>query len=112
MTVMHRVQNVFAKGTTGYIFFCPGCGMAHAFSTEGHTINWQFNGDMDRPTVTPSLLIEGEKRCHLHVTDGHIQFLDDCDHAFKGKTVPLPDLDADDEQMRFEIGYYRDLIDG
>lgn len=29
--------------------------------------------------------------CHSFVTDGKIQFLNDCFHSLKGQTVDLPD---------------------
>jgi hypothetical protein len=49
---------------------------------------------MDRPTFTPSLLCNQHdpgSRCHLFVTDGRIQFLDDCHHRLAGQTVDMPD---------------------
>jgi hypothetical protein len=76
----------------GYTFFCPGCGGPHTITTEGEAA-WRFNGNLDRPTFTPSVLVtRGEWRCHSFVTDGQIQFLDDCTHSLKGQTVPLPVL--------------------
>ena len=30
--------------------------------------------------------------CHLFITDGQIQFLDDCTHALSGKTVPMEEF--------------------
>jgi len=32
--------------------------------------------------------------CHTFVTDGRIQFLDDCTHALAGQTVELPPFDS------------------
>jgi hypothetical protein len=32
--------------------------------------------------------------CHSFVTDGRIQFLTDCTHAFAGRTVDLPEWDT------------------
>lgn len=34
--------------------------------------------------------------CHSFVTDGRIQFLNDCTHALAGQTVDLPDLTGDE----------------
>ena len=77
-------------------FFCPGCRYYHAFTigradTTGGPI-WTWNGDMIRPTFSPSLLVNGstEQRCHLFVRDGQIEFLSDCWHELRGKTVSLP----------------------
>ncbi len=83
-----------------YVFFCPGCECGHGFKTVGGPPSWSFNYDMVKPTVSPSLLITGhlgrdlagEDRygtCHSFIRDGMIQFLDDCTHALRGRTVPL-----------------------
>ena len=77
-------------GHGGYtLFYCPGCQEAHAFNTE----RWHWNGDHDKPTLTPSVLVTGHdgSRCHSFVKEGDIQFLTDCTHAMAGQTVPLPD---------------------
>lgn len=80
-----------------YLFHCPGCGNAHPVHTitpSASGAKWSFNGDVDKPTISPSLLCNGcypELRCHSFIRDGRIQFLDDCYHHLKGKTVELPD---------------------
>ncbi len=84
---VHKHQD--GSGETRY-FWCPGCEMVHG---PDHT--WGFNGDIERPTFTPSILCNAnfpESRCHSYVTDGKIRFLDDCHHALKGQTVDLPDV--------------------
>lgn len=74
-----------------HAFFCPGCGFAHWFKTDGN--GWTWNGDRDKPTISPSILTLGvEPRCHSFVTDGRIRFLDDCTHKLKGRTVELPEF--------------------
>lgn len=103
---------------THFRFECPGCKDWHVISTA-----WQVSGDMDKPTVQPSILVRnghfapgqregrgcwctfyvenppapGEKvfkcqQCHSYIKDGMIQFLDDCSHELRGKTVELPEL--------------------
>lgn len=75
-------------------FWCPGCEDAHAFEVP----RWHFNGDVERPSFTPSLLMNGREglrnpavpRCHLFLVDGELQFLPDCSHRLAGQTVPLP----------------------
>ena len=59
---------------------------------------WAFDGDQEAPSFTPSLKAEcefGPERrkllCHFYVTKGKIIYLDDCTHAFAGKTLPLLD---------------------
>lgn len=75
-------------------FFCPGCRYYHAFTIGGSGHGWAWNGSMERPTFTPSLLVNRgtEQQCHLFVTDGKIQYLDDCWHDLRGKTVDMVDL--------------------
>lgn len=68
---------------------------------------WDFNGNLERPTFTPSLLQrwnewQGEgvppktHVCHSFITDGRIQFLGDCTHELAGQTVDLLEV-ADNE---------------
>lgn len=83
-----------------FIFDCPGCGCSHGIRTtgEGGPI-WGFNGDMEKPTVTPSIRVQHylEKSgkmvlCHSFITNGMIQFLSDSTHELAGQTVPLEDM--------------------
>lgn len=81
----------FGKQCDVYIFHCPGCGYSHPF----HVPHWNWNGSLDKPTFTPSLIVNRgmPNVCHLFLTDGVIQFLDDCYHALKGQKVPCPDYE-------------------
>jgi hypothetical protein len=44
------------------------------------------------------------ERCHVFITNGQIQFLDDCTHALKGQTVPIP-------AWPYPAGEYGGIID-
>jgi hypothetical protein len=93
----------------GLIFWCPGCDGAHAIQHgDGPGPRWGWNGNAERPTFTPSVKVtypanpdaseefkewRTVRICHSFVTDGRIQFLDDCTHALKGQTVDLPRWD-------------------
>jgi hypothetical protein len=67
---------------------------------------WHWNGDSEKPTLSPSILQtcgpypEGSSRsgktdvCHCFVRDGVIEFLGDCTHALAGKTMPLPEIES------------------
>ena len=77
-----------------YSFYCHGCKHEHSYSIcpDG----WQFNGNMEVPTFTPSLLnrdidIDGNTKsiCHLFITDGKIIYLSDCTHELAGQTIDL-----------------------
>lgn len=105
----------------GLNVFCPGCHDIHTVILDG-SYGWGFNHNLERPTITPSILIRtghftrtpeipGEcycdfsarypdeepmpwtcRRCHSFVTDGKIIYLNDCSHALKGQTIDLPDI--------------------
>ena len=74
----------------GYTIYCQGCKTHHVFDKR-----WTFNGDFEKPTFSPSMLVNKDKpnRCHSFVRDGKIQFLDDCFHELKGQTVDLLDIE-------------------
>lgn len=99
-------------GPHSVCFRCPGCAQAgegaeyHNIRVEGWTDGnghcWSWNGSMERPTFTPSILVQatyGEDNhpvvCHSFVTDGQILFLDDCTHPLKGQRVLLPPVGED-----------------
>lgn len=73
-------------------FHCPGCGCSHVVRVEGPGA-WGWNGSMDRPTFTPSVLVT-PNRCHLFVRDGRIEFLRDCHHALAGQTVDMAEVES------------------
>lgn len=76
----------------GYtMFWCPGCREPHAVVVKPG--RWTWNGDVTRPTFSPSVLVYADKGtlCHSFVRDGRIDFLSDSVHALAGQTVPLTD---------------------
>lgn len=83
-------------------FYCPGCkylhGPAVAMAPGKDAPLWQWNGSLEKPTLSPSLLItykygpeQKQHTCHSFILDGNIQFLGDCTHALAGQTVPIPE---------------------
>ena len=53
---------------------------------------WNFNGDLQSPTFSPSLLVDQHRpqsRCHLFMRNGHIEYLSDCHHKLAGQTVKM-----------------------
>lgn len=84
------------------MWWCPGCDGPHQIGIgEGDGPRWGWNGNPDRPTFTPSVLVRYEGAdagqadappavCHSFVVDGAMQFLGDCTHALAGQTVPIP----------------------
>lgn len=85
---MPKVLEHKGGGNIQYWFWCPGCECSHAFTCPP----WTFNGDLEKPTFSPSLLCNPHYphgRCHSFVKDGKIQFLSDCYHKLAGQTVEL-----------------------
>ena len=79
----------------GHVAYCLGCEQSHLIP-----LNWQFNGDRDNPTFTPSLLIryyhEPRKRdyiCHSFITNGKWKYCGDSTHELAGQTVDMEDCD-------------------
>ncbi len=78
-------------------FYCAGCGQLHAPEVTGPRA-WQWNGSLDKPTLTPSILARFGSRknpqvCHSYVTDGVMQFLGDCTHELAGQAVAMADIE-------------------
>lgn len=126
MAKFHLMDNCNHPERTGiYFFFCPGCQCRHLVYTNEPAASgsrWIFNGDINNPTISPSLLIrtghyvpgqENERCwcnyiaehpeekdqvphcsvCHSFIRAGKIQFLPDCSHHLAGQTVDLPDYE-------------------
>lgn len=79
----------------GYSFYCKGCREPHVYWTSGKLV-WSFNGNLERPTFTPSLLNtwtnheEGIRLvCHLFLTDGIVSYCGDCTHEMSGMSYQL-----------------------
>jgi hypothetical protein len=100
---VHRYHHE-GRDRAQYWFTCPGCNDAHAIDER-----WQFNGDFERPTFSPSFLtwndpnpaaMEGSKfrsgwRCHSFIRDGRIEFCADSTHALAGQAVAMVPFDIE-----------------
>lgn len=86
-----------------YAITCLACGCGHGLK------GWTFNGDLEKPTFSPSLLVTGflntqhpDGICHSYITDGKIMYLNDSTHECAGKTIELPEY-ADYDSPVVEI---------
>jgi hypothetical protein len=62
--------------------------------TKGKRPQWDFDGDLEAPTLSPSIKTtpyDGSV-CHSFLRNGVFEFLGDCTHSLKGQHVPMPDL--------------------
>jgi hypothetical protein len=80
----------------GYLAYCSGCKQSHLIPSR-----WQFNGNLEKPTFSPSLLINIEFTdpnkpkhiCHSFIVDGKWQYCSDSTHELAGQTVEMEDAD-------------------
>lgn len=88
--------------------WCPGCEDVHAVEVTDPAYKWDWDGNLEAPTISPSIKVDYPERvsspsievtfpanrgiCHSYVKAGRWQFLGDCTHDLAGQTVPLPDL--------------------
>lgn len=111
---------IFDKDFGHYIINCPGCKSQHVIAVDKPFSNgakWGFNGNLELPTFTPSLLIrtgkyaggeewykglkeeqrkfvdEHSEVCHSFITNGRIQYLGDCTHSLANQTIDLPEIE-------------------
>lgn len=107
---MGQVSSTLRRSTGAYLHWCPACEELHQLPD-----GWAFDGNLEKPTFTPSFKHECMKRvmvagkwtgewvrdadgktvpaiCHYVLTDGVLNFCGDCTHALAGMVVPLPAL--------------------
>lgn len=68
-------------------FYCPACKMNHG----GPLTMWTFNGNYEKPSITPSFRVRygQDKQCHTIITDGYINYCTDCTHELAGQKIPM-----------------------
>ena len=105
MGAFSRVSRVLVVADGNhYAFFCQACYSPHVIPTGPGQQGWHFDGNLEQPTFSPSILVRSgsaidptfrdepgdpPRVCHSFVRDGQIQYLGDCDHRLAGQTLPL-----------------------
>lgn len=99
---MAKIKEVRYAGHHQFLYFCEGCGYEHAFALKSEGGHHEFNGDLNVPTVSPSLVqnFTPGKMCHSFIKAGVIQYLPDCWHHLKGQTIQLPDYEKKMEEIK------------
>lgn len=95
----------------GLAFICPGCKLLWEEGASGlhmlpvnsttKTPQWKWDGNLEAPTLSPSILtkhgpvVDGALTgvCHSFLKAGVFQYLDDCTHPLKGQFVPMIPLE-------------------
>jgi len=92
----------FEGGGCHFYFWCPGCKRVQLFNvgqTNSNGAKWDFNGNFECPSFTPSLRYVGGPTgtlCHVVLTDGILNYCNDNPHACNNQKIPLPKI-PDDE---------------
>src|ERR1700744_2475039 len=83
---------------SGYLHWCPGCKETHLIPTARCHIEWDFNGNIERPTFKPSVKLgdPANADCHYNIEDGKITFHGDCKHDLKNSVVPMEPIPEDE----------------
>ena len=95
---MAKFRNVESMGVGVFEFYCQGCECFHnVWTNKNEAPCWNFNGDVNFPTISPSILVTRPlpvkpEICHSFINNGKIQYLSDCSHSLKGQTIDLTDL--------------------
>lgn len=103
MKIVRREFKSDGHHIAAYFVYCPACERAHRLIVENEADPshvWQFDGDMEYPTFTPSLLVEsgpmrpGEPNhiCHSYMRNGVWRFLGDCTHSLANHKTPMVDF--------------------
>lgn len=108
MAKLYKISD-WRPGLADVYFYCPGCGCDHGVWTlpwekyrdkDNNPVYgplWGFNGDMEKPTFTPSIKVTypeagKEHICHSVITDGKISYCGDCTHELAGKVVEMENV--------------------
>lgn len=86
-----RYQTKVPVGKALWVW-CPACDGAKRLPIEGSRPSWEWNGNLEKPTLTPSILqIETQTapRCHSYLTEGVWNYLSDCTHDMPDRQVPM-----------------------
>ena len=79
-----------------YMFWDVATDESNAFYIRKSKPSWNWNGDYENPTVSPSILLRRPGFVnHCFIRDGKIQYLNDCTHSMAGKTVDMVNFPED-----------------
>lgn len=118
---MKKSRSFESGGELYLAWHCPACNQEHhvpvLIGEKGKKDRgWNWNGNLDSPTLSPSVKIssgkyvpewekikhrydnaEGKKWieenssiCHFFITDGNVRYCGDCTHSYNGKIISLP----------------------
>lgn len=93
------------------VYYCPGCCQRHLIPLKPRQDQrWTWDGNVDKPSVTPSLVhrIGLDKVCHAYLTNGQLQFQSDSHHHLRGQTVDMWPVNMEDRyKMKIEESVFQ-----
>lgn len=99
--IIKHVQVVDGPPQERLFFICPGCkslgGSGYLMlpvAIDG-VIGWTWNGDLDKVTLSPSILTNDGRGnvCHSFLTNGVFEYLSDCTHEYAGQKINMVELE-------------------
>lgn len=91
-----------SPGILGYSHWCSACKHCHTFYIQCNNHTWTFDGNVNSPTFSPSMLEyytqkNGERKtlCHYILTSEVMNYCGDSPHELSGKSVPLEDIPSE-----------------
>jgi hypothetical protein len=95
---------LYNETDSSYEIYCPGCNTKHKVFTKlsaGCTQVHKFDGNLEKPTFSPSVLIDygldavnNRRVCHFFVSEGSLNY-QNCFHIFKNREVPLKSFSSE-----------------
>lgn len=83
----------YPNDPTCFMYWDVATNDANCFWVREEHPTWQWNGDYERPTVSPSIKNDRPGFVnHVFIRDGKIEYLSDCTHEYAGKTVDMVDF--------------------
>lgn len=85
--VFHAFSKMFEDiGSESLLFWCPACGRDHEIDPREVNAK-RLGGTFDEPTIDG--VVDFGRGCRATITDGVLEYADDCDHAHAGRTTPM-----------------------
>lgn len=88
---------IHPRDSTCHMYWDVATQLPNCFWVRLAQPHWEWNGDLEKPTVHPSILNTKPdgSRNHVFITDGKIHYLSDCTHELAGRVVDMVDFPDD-----------------
>lgn len=97
---MTKLSNILMILAGELAHWCPACNMLHLININKRNSNgsiWTWNKDVNKPTFSPSVNVNGKYRCHYFIRSGMIEYCIDSTHSLAGKTINIPVINENEK---------------